>query len=110
MDANYSKHKVTDYFDLFTSMFGQPGAPSFTKITVKDSGLELNSYTANEAGGASLYNTIKVVRNKPHSIPSGFEDVSGAPVIKEGKKFVKDGQIYIRFNEHTYNMFGMRVE
>ena len=35
MDAEYENHKVTNYFDLMTGMFGQPGAPSFTKFTVK---------------------------------------------------------------------------
>ena len=65
------KHDVENYFDLFTGMFGQPGKPSFTKITVKDDCIEFNSYTADDdEGNATLYNTMKVVRTKPHGVPA----------------------------------------
>ena len=63
-------HNVKNYFDLFTGMFGQPEAPTFTKITVKDDCLEFNSYTADDdAGNVTLLNTMKVVRTKPHGLP-----------------------------------------
>ena len=65
------KHDVKDYFDLFTGMFGQPGSPSFTKITVKDDCIEFNSYTADDdEGNVTLFNTMKVVRTKPHGVPT----------------------------------------
>ena len=65
------KHDVKDYFDLFTGMFGQPGLPSFTKITVKSDCIEFNSYTADDdEGNATLYNTMKVVRTQPHGTPN----------------------------------------
>ena len=64
-------HNVKNYFDLFTGMFGQPGNPCFTKITVKDDCLEFNSYTADDnQGNVSLLNTMRVVRTKDHSIPA----------------------------------------
>lgn len=64
------KHNVPNYFDLFTGMFGQPGSPSFTKITVKDDCIEFNSYTADDdEGNVTLFNTMKVVRTKPHGVP-----------------------------------------
>ena len=63
-------HNVKNYFDLFTGMFGQPEAPTFTKITVKDDCLEFNSYTADDdQGNVSLLNTMRIVRTKPHTIP-----------------------------------------
>ena len=63
-------HNVKNYFDLFTGMFGQPEAPSFTKITVKDDCIEFNSYTADDdEGNVTLFNTMKVVRTKPHGVP-----------------------------------------
>ena len=65
------KHNVENYFDLFTGMFGQPEKPSFTKITVKDDCLEFNSYTADDVdGNITLFNTMKVVRTKPHTVPA----------------------------------------
>ena len=81
MEADYTEdptllrdgkhHNVKNYFDLFTGMFGQPEAPCFTKITVKDDCLEFNSYTADDdEGNVTLINTMKVVRTKPHGIPS----------------------------------------
>jgi hypothetical protein len=63
-------HNVKNYFDLFTGMFGQPEAPCFTKVTVKDDCIELNSYTADDdAGNVSLLNTMRIVRTKPHGLP-----------------------------------------
>ena len=64
-------HNVKNYFDLFTGMFGQPEAPTFTKVTVKSDCLELNSYTADDdEGNVTLINTMRVVRNKQHTVPT----------------------------------------
>jgi len=64
-------HNVKNYFDLFTGMFGQPEAPSFTKITVKDDCIEFNSYTADDdEGNVTLFNTMRVVRNAAHGVPA----------------------------------------
>lgn len=64
-------HNVKNYFDLFTGMFGQPEKPSFTKITVKSDCIEFNSYTADDdEGNVTLFNTMKVVRNKAHGVPT----------------------------------------
>ena len=69
-DLKKGKHDVENYFDLFTGMFGQPGRPSFTKITVKEDCLEFNSYTADDnKGSVSLINTMRIKRTKPHSVP-----------------------------------------
>ena len=69
-------HNVLNYFDLFTGMFGQPEAPTFTKITVKDDCLEFNSYTADDdQGNVSLLNTMKVVRTKTHGTPSMSQQI-----------------------------------
>lgn len=80
MEADYTEdpnllkdgkhHNVKNYFDLFTGMFGQPEAPTFTKITVKDDCLEFNSYTADDdQGNVTLLNTMRIVRTKNHSVP-----------------------------------------
>ena len=81
MEADYTEdpallfdnkhHDVKNYFDLFTGMFGQPEAPCFTKITVKDDCLEFNSYTADDdQGNVSLLNTMRIVRTKEHTVPA----------------------------------------
>ena len=64
-------HNVKNYFDLFTGMFGQPEAPTFTKITVKSDCLEFNSYTADDDElNVTLINTMRIVRTKPHTVPA----------------------------------------
>lgn len=103
-------HDVENYFSLFTSMFGQPGEPSFTKFTVKNEGLELNSYTADEDGGVTLINTMLIVRNAPHSVPSGYEDMAQPAEAKDGEKFIRNGQVLIRHEGRTYNVLGEKVE
>lgn len=102
-------HNVKDYFDLFTGMFGQPGAPSFTKFTVKDDCIELNSYTADSNGNATLFNTMRIKRTKPHTVPFlGLENVE-MPMV-EGEKFIRNGQIFIFKNGRVFNMLGQEVK
>ena len=110
LDSYKSKHKMNNYFSLFTGMFAQPEAPCFTKITVKDSGLEFHSYTADKDGNATLINTMTVKRTKPHTIPSGYEDVQ--PFVPDGEasakpvKFIQNGQFFIRKDGRTYTTLG----
>ena len=109
MDENYKKHYVENYFDLFTGMFGQPGAPSFTKFTVKSDCIEINSYTADSNGDAKLLNSMKVKRTKEHTPPTAIENVN-AKNVRNGEKFISGGQMYIRINDKTYNVLGETVE
>jgi len=106
-DGNH--HNVKDYFDLFTGMFGQPGAPSFTKFTVKNDGIEINSYTANQNGTADLLNTMHVKRTQPHTVPYlGIEDINTQ--MQEGEKFIRNGQLFILKNGRIFNVLGQKVE
>ena len=110
LESYKSTHKVTNYFDLFTGMFAQPEAPCFTKITVTQEALLFNSYTADQNGNATLLNTMKVVRSKPHGIPTGYEDI--APAIPAGGrlcKFLRDGQVCIQIDGQTYNVLGQKI-
>ena len=109
MDDNFDKHKVTNYFDLFTGLFGQPGSPSYSKFTVKDDGIEINSYITDAGGNATLFNTMKVKRTKPHSAPVlGINEVEAQ--MKEGEKFILNGQMFILKNGQIYNVLGQKVE
>ncbi|MBQ7531343.1 MAG: fibronectin type III domain-containing protein [Paludibacteraceae bacterium] len=106
-DGNH--HNVENYFDLFTGMFGQPGAPSFTKFTVKNDGIHVNSYTANTNGTADLINTMKIVRTKEHTpIILGLDNVETQ--MQEGQKFIRNGQIFILKNGVIYDMMGQVVK
>ena len=99
-------HDVLNYFDLFTGMFGQPGAPSFTKFTVRSTGIEVNSYTADSDGNATLINTMQIVRNAVHT---GVENVKSAENVKEGEKFIRNNEVLIRVNGEIFNVLGQKV-
>ena len=62
MDASKHIHKVENYFDLFTGMFGQPGAPSYTRVTVKKDHLLLESFKVLENGKTEKFNEIKITK------------------------------------------------
>ena len=66
MDDAYNTHKLSNYFDLFTGMFGQPGAPSYTRITVTKKALLLDSFKVNPDGSTTLFNSMRVVRSRKH--------------------------------------------
>ena len=103
-------HNVEGLFDLFTSMFGQPGAPSYSRFNVTSEGIEVKSYTTDEEGNSTLYNTINVKRTKPHTIPQGFENVSSETNVRDGEKFIRNGQMYIRIGDKIYNALGVEVK
>ena len=59
MDASKHIHRVDNYFDLFSKL-SQPGAPSYTRVTVKKDHLLLETFKVLENGKTELYNTIKI--------------------------------------------------
>ena len=60
MEASKHIHKVENYYDLFTDKFAQPGAPSYTRVTVKKTHLLLETFIVRPNGETELYNTIKI--------------------------------------------------
>jgi len=103
-------HNVPNYFDLFTGMFGQPEAPTFTKITVKEDCLEFNSYTADDdEGNVTLINTMRIVRNREHTVTDVREDIITPKAIKEGEKFIRNGQLYILRDGRIFNSIGQEI-
>ena len=61
MDASKHIHQVENYYDLF-SRLEQPGAPSYTRVTVKKDHLLLESFKVLENGKTELFNTIKITQ------------------------------------------------
>ena len=105
---DYKHHNVQNLFDLFTTKFGQPGAPSYSRFNVTSEGIEVQTYKTDAAGNKTVYNTINVKRTKPHTIPSGVEEINTNPV-RDGEKFIRDGQVFIRLNGQIYNVLGQKV-
>lgn len=62
MDASKHIHQIDDYFDLFTGMFGQPGAPSYTRVTVTKTHLLIESFKVLPDGKTEKYNEMTIVK------------------------------------------------
>ena len=112
MDSYYDLHKVDNYFDLFTGMFAQPDKPSYSAFLVKDKTITVNSYTVDEEGNSTLFNTFKVVREKEHTPLTGLEDirVDQLPNGDVTTKLLYKGQIILMRNGVAYDILGNIVE
>ena len=112
MDTYYPEHQVDNYFDLFTGMFCQPGAPSYSTFTVKDKTITVNSYTADADGNATLFNTFQVVRVKDHIPLAGLEEirVDEIPQTDKTTKILYQGQILFIREGIVYDLLGRVVK
>ena len=61
MDASKHIHQVENYYDLFTGLFTQPGAPSYTRVTVKKDHLLIESFKVYENGRTEKFNELKII-------------------------------------------------
>lgn len=108
MESYYPDHQVENYFDLFTGMFCQPEAPSYTTFSVKDKTITVNSYTTDAEGNSTLFNTFKVVREREHTPLTGLEDirVDSMPNVDGTTKILHDGQLYLIREGVAYDLLG----
>ena len=60
MEASKHIHQVKNYFDLFQQPFAQPGAPCYTRVTVNDKYLTLETYKVLENGYTELFNRVEL--------------------------------------------------
>ena len=110
MEEGYDRHKVENYFDLFTGMFGQPGAPSYTRFTVKNDCIEANSFKVNEQGESVLYNTFRVKRTKEHTAYTGLEKVIPAHHFQKPTKLLYHGDLVIDTPRGTFSVLGQKIQ
>ena len=59
MEAGKHIHHVENYYDLFDKL-AQPGAPSYTRVTVKPTYLLLETYKVLPNGKTELFNTVTI--------------------------------------------------
>ena len=62
MEASKAIHQVENYYDLFQYL-AQPGAPSYTRVTVKKKELVLETFKVLEDGRTELFNRFALSRN-----------------------------------------------
>ena len=106
---DYSHHNVENLFDLFTSKFGQPGSPSYTRFNVTGEYLEIVTYYLDENDNPLVFNTIRVKNSRP-SATQGIENPQEDATTIYSGKFIRNGQLYILKNGITYNVVGQMIE
>ena len=104
---DYHHHNVLNLFDLFTSKFGQPGSPSYTRFTVTSEYLEAKTYYLDENDNPLEFNTIRVVNNRPSTYQGVENAQEGNAVVSD--KFISNGQLFIRKNGEIYNLIGQKI-
>lgn len=62
MEASKAIHQVENYYDLFQHL-AQPGAPSYTRVTVYKKELVLETFKVLEGGKPELFNRFSISRN-----------------------------------------------
>lgn len=103
----YDKHKIPNYFSLFSGRLGQTGEPTFSRVDVTSDKFTFNTYTVDDEGNAYLFDSIEVVKK---SLEGSVEDVSGdteTRIFRKGDKIVTSG---IESQEIVvYNTLGTKV-
>ena len=105
---DYKHHNVKDLWSLFTSRFGQPGSPSYSRFNVTNEGIEVVTYKTDDNGNKEVFNTIHVKRTKPHGNGQGLENIQ-FDKLNDGEKFIQNGQLYIKKNGRIYNVIGQFI-
>lgn len=114
MEALKYSTDVKNYFDLFTGMFGQPGAPSYTRVDASADGLTFHSFTTDKQGNSTEFNQFKVVRTKEHSeyIYTDLKELNSrrwrTSVMPD--KILYDGNIYITKDKFVFSLLGERIQ
>ena len=65
MEASKHIHQVENYYDLFQQPFAQPGAPSYTRVTVRKEELVLETFKVLDNGTTELFN--RLIINNPNN-------------------------------------------
>lgn len=74
----YSAHGVDNYWGLFSGKFGQTGEPTFSDVTVTADTIFVSTYTVNDAGSATLFDSFKIIKEEGSS--TGVSKAETSPV------------------------------
>jgi len=95
MDSVEAGLGLSNYFGMFTGRFGQTGEPTFSEVKFSTDSINISTYTVNEAGTATLFDAIKVVKgaNATSTKPSAKQPVLRATFATNGKSILVAGNI-----------------
>lgn len=63
MIAALPDHAVNNYWGLFSGKFGQTGEATFSRVNVSSDEISIKTYTVNDLGQASLFDSFSVVKD-----------------------------------------------
>lgn len=63
MIAALDKHEVENYWGLFSGKFGQTGEPTFSKVNVSTDKISIETYTVDDLGQPTLFDSFTVVKD-----------------------------------------------
>lgn len=63
MIASYDKHEIENYWGLFSGKFGQTGEPTFSQVDVAPQTITFSTYTVDDLGNATLFDSFSVVKD-----------------------------------------------
>ena len=93
---------------MFTSKFGQPGSPSYSRFNVTKDYIEIITYYLDENDNPKVFNTIRV-KNSRHDSTQNIENIKDANTIANNSKFISNGQLYIVKDGRIYNVIGQKI-
>lgn len=79
MIAAYSDHEVENYWGLFSGKFGQTGEPTFSRVSVTEDTISFDTYTVDDKGNATLFDSFKAVKGQPAG-PDAITAAKQSPV------------------------------
>jgi len=107
MEANAATTKVNNYFDLFTGRFGQPGAPTYSVVTINSDSILVQAYTAGNNASSTLFDTFRIVRTVDNTY--SYDALPNTPVDASTCKILREGMFIIVRNDVEYNALGQRI-
>ena len=105
---DWAHHNVPNYFSLFTSKFGQPGTPSYSRFNVSSECIEIVTYKTDENGDKVVFNTIQVKNNRPSSLPDAIDNIQ-TDQTEQSEKVIVNGQLFIKKNGMMFNVIGQKI-
>ena len=87
----YTSHQVENYWGLFSGKFGQTGEPTFSDIKVTTDTIFVSTYTVNDAGTPSLYDSFKVIKQEKLPEAVGQATQTDVKIYVEGNDIVING-------------------
>jgi hypothetical protein len=91
MDASIERHNIADYFDMF-GKFGQTGEPTFSHVRISTGAIAISTYTVDTEGNATLFDTIRIVRDGSKQ-KTGMDEINssanGIRIYRENDRLLR---------------------